>query len=268
MLEIVAVAGPAWIQDLGRPGHMHEGMPWGGALVPELLLAANATLGNPVGAAGIEFYGSVTLRCSTPMALERRVLEAGVAHQLRPAAASRVGYVAIAGGVDVPLLMGGRGTFPAGKLGGYEGRTLRAGDVLPLGDEPLHDRGDETVRGRPRLPNFSADIAVSPGPDTECFEAGEWQRFLHSTWRLVDPSDRSGTRLQGPNVRPRIVAHAASAPMVAGAIQVPPSGQPVVLGPDHPVTGGYPVIAVVAYRDLGALHGRRIGAKVRFRLGE
>lgn len=264
MLEILSVVGPAWVQDLGRPGHMHEGMPWGGALVPELLLAANARLGNAAHAAGIEFYGSITLRCSVPMAIEHSLLPPGVVHELRPSRDCRVACVAVQGGLDVPYLMGGRGTYPAAQIGGFDGRALQARDQLRL----LTSKGSSAIldceRGRIALPDFTADVPVLPGPDIADFRAGNWQTFLNSRWVLSNPSDRSGTRLQGPRLDPNPRANSLSVPAVAGAVQVPPSGQPIVLGPDHPVTGGYPVIAVVSRASLGVLHGRRIGATVRF----
>ncbi len=264
-LTVTSVFGPAWIQDLGRPGHMHEGMPWGGALVPELAMAANIAVGNPVSAPVIEFFGSLGVRSTRPLAQDGHVVDAQRGANLRPPPGRRVSYLAVAGGFDVPLCMGGFGTFPAGGLGGFEGRTLGAEDVIPLrATDAAPGAFPGAARGRLAAPDFDAALPVYPGPDRALFDDADWARFLGARWQLIEPSDRSGTRLRGPVLQPRARADSASAPMVPGAVQVPPDGQPIVLGPDHPVTGGYPVIAVVARAALGSLQGRVMGAAVQF----
>ncbi len=260
-LRIDTVLGPAWVQDLGRPGHMHEGMPWGGALVPELAMAANAAVGNPVTAPVIEFFGTLVVDAMRPLSQDGRLLPAGAAVSLRPPPGQRVSYLAVAGGVQVAPCMGGSGTFVTAGMGGFQGRALRRGDVLPLAPAGPVPQG---ARGRIAAPVWDAQIPVCPGPDRALFAEADWDTLLAATWYLKEPSDRTGTRLQGPALQPRTAIDAQSVPMVMGAVQVPPDGAPIVLGPDHPVTGGYPVLAVVARAALGSLQGRPIGAPVRF----
>lgn len=281
-LEVVRVLGPATVQDGGRPGHHHEGVPAGGALVPELLARANRAAGNAWDAAAIEFMGPIAVRALAPR-LEpaegeapprRRLperLQAGVEISVNgacvrlapgevlevPAPAARAGYLAVRGGLDVPLVLGGRGTLLVAGLGGHEGRLLRAGDLLPVGG---------AVTGRARLPDLAPRPAlrVIPGPDLDRAGPGALPALLAGTFRVSPHSDRVGMRLEGPALPRDGGDEGLSIPMVRGAIQLPASGVPVILGPDHPTTGGYPVIAVVIRADHGRLGSLRPGDAVRF----
>ena len=107
-------------------------------------------------------------------------------------------------------------------------------------------------------------VRVVPGPDMARFDAGALATLGSGSFTVERSSDRTGTRLAGPALRRRDADTGRSSPMVRGAIQVPASGEPIVLGPDHPTTGGYPVIGVVARVDLGSFFARPIGASVRF----
>jgi allophanate hydrolase subunit 2 len=259
-LQITKVVGLATIQDAGRRGQLHQGIPPGGALVPELLGRANSAADNPYGEAAIEAFGSITL-----VAQGRAQIgcDDGTTAELREGeswtltcGAARVRYVAVRGGVDVPSVLGGRGTLLVASLGGLEGRALRAGDVLATGAAPLH-------RGQLPPPELDrqAPVVVIPGPDV--LPGGALGLLLSSVFRVDARSDRVGIRLEGPRL-PRIQAdRGPSKPMLQGAIQLPPDGMPIVLGPDHPVTGGYPVIATVARRHQGRLGALPIGHEVR-----
>lgn len=263
MITVVAVSGLATVQDGGRPGHMHEGVPPGGALVPELLARANAAVGNEEHAAGLEVFGAITLSgtATTLVASDDSVpvqLAAREPWRLLCAGA-RVRYVAVRGGIDVPKVFGGRGTLLAAGLGGHEGRALRQGDELRVGAPGSSHR--PPLRSAPDL---DAAIRVVPGPDLDLFEAGALDILLGSEFRVDARSDRTGIRLTGPRLQRVGDDLGASCPMVRGAIQVPPSGDPIVLGPDHPTTGGYPVLAAVVVACLGALGARPVGAAVRF----
>lgn len=252
MIVVEHVAGLATIQDLGRPGRMHEGLAPGGALVPEMLIAANRAVGNVDGAPAIELLGRLRLRVETPEAVAfgthiiesagELVVESGVL---------RVIYVAIHGGIASPLVCGGRGT----QLSAGIGAPLRAGDRLRI--EP-------SIAVVPSSPApFLADgaIHVIPGPDDV---PGALDGLLAGEFSISPHSDRVGTRLDGP-VLPARSGHGVSRPMTRGAIELPPDGRPIVLGPEHPVTGGYPVIAVIATADQGRLFARPIRAAVRFK---
>jgi allophanate hydrolase subunit 2 len=167
--------------------------------------------------------------------------------------------VAVRGGIDVPRVLGGRGTLLVAGLGGFEGRALRAGDRLAVGDAAPSDE--------PALADVldpGAPIAVVLGPDLDRFAAGAVDRLLAGPFAVDARSDRIGTRLVGPALERLDADDGLSAPMVRGAIQVPASGQLIVLGPDHPTTGGYPVIATVVRESIGALGARPVGAPIRF----
>jgi biotin-dependent carboxylase-like uncharacterized protein len=259
---VTRVAGVAMVQDAGRPGHMHEGLPPGGALVPELLARANVAAHNAPGEAAIESFGALSLeaREDTLVAFDdgtARPLSAGTSLTIACEGA-RVRYVAVRGGIDVPELLGGRGTLLVASLGGHEGRALRRGDVLHAGDAPLVDAA------MPAAPDLGAPVRVVPGPDRLRFPEEALDLLLSSSFVVDARSDRVGVRLAGPAL-PRLGSDSgASSPMVRGAIQVPPSGMAVVLGPDHPTTGGYPVLATVIAKDFGSLAARTPGARVRF----
>jgi allophanate hydrolase subunit 2 len=257
-IEILAVAGLATVQDGGRPGHMHEGVPAGGPMVPELHARANVAARNPAGDAAIELFGVVTLAArggSLEVAGDDtavRVLRDGESFTCRGS------YLAVRGGVAVPRLLGGRGTLLVAGLGGHEGRGLRAGDVLAVG-------ASETVEAAiPSAPDLDGPVRVVLGPDLDRFEAGAVDALLGAVFTITPQRDRVGIRLDGPAIPGRTDDAAPSSPMVRGAIQVPPSGGPIVLGPDHPTTGGYPVLATVASSHFGAFAARRPGSRVRF----
>jgi 5-oxoprolinase (ATP-hydrolysing) subunit C len=262
VIEVVAIAGLATIQDGGRPGRMHQGVPPGGALVPELLARANWGASNDLVDPAIELQGSLTI-----VALGAMVVAAddGVPHAIDKGGTwtlkcgpARVRYAAVRGGVDVPVVLGGRGTLLVAGLGGHHGRPLRRGDVLRVGS------GAELHRAPPPLPVLDAAIRVVAGPDLDRFDARAVALFLASQFRVSARSNRVGIHLEGPTLARLDDDTAVSAPMVRGAIQVPSSGEPIVLGPDHPTTGGYPVLATVVRADLGNLAARPAGALVRF----
>ena len=262
MIEVVSVSGLATVQDRGRPGRMNEGVPPGGPLVPELMARANAAVRNGHGEASIELFGSlrVVAREGTALATDE-----GTPHDLAPGETltlrgegARVRYVAVRGGIHVPKVLGGRGTFLVARFGGLDGRPLRRGDVLRVGHAPAHDDPP------PPAPNAGASISVVLGPDRDRFEPRLFNVLLSSTFVVAAASDRVGMRLTGPAFTGLADAGAPSAPMVRGAIQVTPSGGLIVLGPDHPTMGGYPVIAAVVRRHWGWLAARTRGEPVRF----
>jgi biotin-dependent carboxylase-like uncharacterized protein len=266
VLEVLAVAGPALIQDGGRAGHMHEGVPPGGALVPELLAATNRAAGNPWDAAVIEAYGGLTLVAAQGPALiaidgRAQVLREGERFSLAAPTERRVRYLALHGGLDVPVALGGRGTLLSARLGGIEGRTLRHGDRLVAGPGG-GALASAAISQRTLDP--AAPVRVVLGPDLPRFTDEARGVLLSAPFTVLPGSDRVGTRLAGPRLERRDEDTGFSLPMVQGAIEVPASGAPIVLGPDHPTTGGYPVIATVIRADLGQLGARPPGARVQF----
>lgn len=262
MITVVAVSGLATVQDAGRPGHMHEGVPPGGALVTELLARANAAVGNGPEEAAIEVIGTITLAASDGSIVgcddgSRASLTDGVPWEVA-CRARRVRYVAVRGGIDVPVVLGGRGTLLGAGFGGHEGRALRRGDVLSPGNAPVRERP------LPPGPDLAAPLRVVPGPDLDRFETQALDLLLSTAYVVDAHSDRTGIRLAGPPISRVDGDSGVSAPMVRGAVQIPPSGCPVVLGPDHPTTGGYPVLATVTRTSLGVLGALPVGAVVRF----
>lgn len=255
-LRVERALGLVSVQDLGRRGHMHEAVPPGGALVPELLVAANRAVRNPDGAAGIEVMGQLVLRAT------RDVLVAvdGEARQLRSdevlvvaSGARRVCYLAIRGGIEAPLILDGRGTLLCAEIG----RPLRAGDVLDAASEPEHAAPVEAFTP-------STAIRIIAGPDLDAFAPDAVSLLTAASYRISTASDRVGTRLAGAPLPHSAGYRDRSRPMVIGALEVPADGQPIVLGPEHPTTGGYPIVAVIVSADLGAFFAIPLGGSVRF----
>jgi 5-oxoprolinase (ATP-hydrolysing) subunit C len=263
-LEVLEVRGLALVQDLGRPGHMHAGVPPGGALVPEVLVSAQRAVGNPAGLAGLECYGRLELRVRgrgawVSMGAEAFRVEDGQSIMVPPPEHGVVRYMAVDGGLAVPEVLGGRGTLPVARVGGWEGRSLQAGDLVPLGPP-------STVLGQPvPRPPWRGEARVVLGPELSRFGPDAVDTLLSQPFTVSATGNRVGMRLHGPSLSVKDSGEGLSAPMVRGAIQVPAGGEPIVLGPDHPTLGGYPVIAVVIRADQGSLAAPRPGDVVRFR---
>lgn len=172
-------------------------------------------------------------------------------------------YLAVAGGLDVPLVLGSRSTDLAGGFGGLGGRALAAGDQLAaflVPDGPAragHHAEHDLALDQP--------VRVVPGPHRRLFPRDALARLVGTTWRLAPESNRMGARLEGPPLPPRR-ADVPSLGLPTGAIQVPGDGRPIVLLADRQPTGGYPVLAVVIRADLPLLAQRAPGETVRFAL--
>jgi biotin-dependent carboxylase-like uncharacterized protein len=158
-------------------------------------------------------------------------------------------YLALRGGIDVPLVLGSRSTDLASGFGGLDGRALRADDRIAV----LPASGDEAVRSQAVPLAGSVRVRVVLGPQDHHFAADTTARFLEDAWRVAATSDRIGLRLEGEPLRHHGAAEILSDGMVPGSIQVPPDGQPIVMLADGPTTGGYPKIATVLASDLPLL---------------
>jgi allophanate hydrolase subunit 2 len=257
MLRVVRALGLVTVQDLGRVGWMHAAVPVGGALVRGALAAANGAVGNAAGAAAVEVCGVLRVRavaaCTVGVGAAARPLAAGEEIELASGRDARAVYLAVRGGVDAPVRLGGRGTLLCAGLG----RVLAVGDVLAPGGEPTAT----ALAAGPR-PEAPRPIRVIPGPDA--FADVALVTLCASPYRVRPESDRVGTRLFGAALPRPADAAESPRPLVRGAIEVPGDGQPIVLGPEHPTTGGYPVIAVVAEDDLDRLHALPLGGMLRF----
>ena len=274
-LRVVRAIGLITVQDHGRPGRMHMGLAAGGAVVREWLALANRRVDNPDDAAGIEVMGELTVVAEAPVrvATERepaRVLQPG--DELTVASREvRVSYLAVHGGIDAPVMLGSRST----QLSAGIGTLIRTGATLELQRVADARLDRHPPPGRERRPALGPDawfpdsgagpsvVAVVPGPDLDAFAPGAIEALASSVWIVSAECSRVGTRLDGPPL-PRRAAGEATRPMVCGAIEVPADGRPIVLGPEHPTTGGYPVIGVVAHADLGTFFATGVGQPVRF----
>jgi KipI family sensor histidine kinase inhibitor len=264
------------VQDLGRWGYRRFGVPPSGAMDPEALQTANGAVGNPPDCAVLEFtWPAPTLEAladvevavagadfapevdGSPVALGQPVrLRRGQVLRFRAPRWGTWGYLAVAGGVDAPVVLGSRSTHVPSGLGG---RPLGRGDVVRGAGKTSGVRVSGQAEGR-------EVVRLSPGPHLHLFAEGALDQLLRAEYRVSARSDRSGYRLEGPRVPHAGPGEIVSEGMVVGAVQVPPSGQPIVLMRDGPTAGGYPVLAVVAEEDLAALAQKRPGEAVRFAL--
>jgi biotin-dependent carboxylase-like uncharacterized protein len=276
MASLIVRAAPAGatVQDAGRPGWLSSGVPPSGPLDPTAHAAANLAVGNepraaaleiPLGALRIAAVGALTVSVDGE---DPRQLADG--EELTVSACERaVRYLAVAGGIDVPEVLGSRATLLAAALGGLEGRPVRVGDVLAT-NELRSERAHPYPTARPTVsdPSDPAILVVSPGPHLRRFPKRSWDELLETTWHVSARSDRVGTRLDGAAISRHGEDRAPPAPMVRGAIQITTDGTPIVLGPDHPVTGGYPVLAVVGRASQSLLARLRPKRALRFELDE
>jgi biotin-dependent carboxylase-like uncharacterized protein len=282
-IEVVRGGAATTVQDLGRRGWRAHGVPGGGAADPWAARAANRLVGNPDGAALLEIVllGPV-LRFAAPARVavvggsfelgdrgralpcgERLDLEAGAELRLDPSPGACRCWLAVAGGLDLTSRLGSRATELACGFGGLDGRVLHAGDRLAIGArsaEPGPRRvAAELVRGL-----TEPTLRVLSGPDADAAGAGGAATLVGPAFRVGARSDRRGVRLEGRRIASSLPGELRSQGVLPGAVQLPPSGEPIVLGVDAPVTGGYPWIAQVVEADLGRLAHLAPGATVRF----
>lgn len=284
MNRVLTVVDPGpltTVQDRGRPGWAHLGVPHSGALDAPAAALANRLVGNPDDAAVLETtLGGVTLRVSTAMALAVTGADSPVTVDDRPAAFGepvavraggtlRVGparsglrsYVAAAGGIEVRAWLGSRSTDT---LSGMGPAAVSAGDDLPVGEPVGEPHGIDVSVVPHRLP--TATLRFSTGPRADWFTAQALETLTRSRYAVAADSNRVGVRLNGPGLIRRRAGELPSEGLVLGAIQVPASGEPLVFLNDHPTTGGYPVVGVVLPMDLPSCAQLRPGDPVRFRL--
>lgn len=278
-LFVVRAGALTTVQDQGRPGHAHLGVPRSGALDGPAAALANRLVGNRPGAAVLEttLNGCAVRPRSTvtvavagapcPVTVDGRAVAWGAPVRVPGGALLEVGaalsgvraYVAVSGGVAVEPVLGSRSTD---LLSGLGPPPLADGTVLPLGDpEGLHARVD--VAPQP-APPAELVLRVTPGPRDDWFTPRALRTFTSRTYRVSSASNRIGLRTEGPALDRARPGELPSEGMVLGAVQVPPDGRPVVFLADHPTTGGYPVIAVVRDRDLAAAAQAAPGTPVRF----
>jgi len=278
------------VQDVGRTGFREFGVSAGGALDPFALRVANLLVGNDEAAAGLEItFGGLQLHFQEERIVawcggEFDVRVGSTALPVGHAALVRAGdelkfgrseigcraWLAISGGINVPIVLSSRSTDLRANFGGFNGRALRDGDVLPLVQKP---------RSTPAAAGISSWTAphdwVSPakheptlrfvrGVDWNRFSASTLQHFMNELFAVSSDSDRMGVRLDGPELKREDNVDLISEAVAPGTIQVPPSGKPILLLGDCQTIGGYPKIAHVITVDLGIAAQLRAGDRVRF----
>ena len=276
------------VQDLGRFGHQRAGVPVSGALDPEALVRANALVGNPPGAAALEMrFQGPSFEVTAPAVriavvgaeidarVERdgermafgqdRTVTLGHGDRVRIGTlrASTTATLAVRGGIDVPEVLGSRATFLRSRIGGFRGRLLAAGDVVPVGEAGPPD-GPDRALARPFELSPPPEIRVVLGPQDDHFTDDAVATLLGADWTASARADRMGVRLEGPELAHRDGYNIVSDGIVSGAIQVPGTRQPIVLLADRQTSGGYPKIATVIGADLPALGRLGPGARIRF----
>jgi biotin-dependent carboxylase-like uncharacterized protein len=281
-LEVVSPGPYALVEDLGRPGYAHLGVAPSGALDTASLQLANRLVGNPEATAGIEallgglsvrFTASATAAVTGPSVsvdVDGRSfgshapvpVRAGQTVTLGTPAVGLRCYLAVSGGIAVEEVLGSRSRDV---LSGIGPAPLVAGDVLPLGAVRGVPTGADVVV--PAAAPARLVLPVTPGPRDDWLASPA--EGLSAWWTVTSESNRVGLRLDGTPLRRAAEFAESELPsegVVTGAIQVPPSGLPVVFLADHPTTGGYPVAAVVRTAAWGALAQARPGTRVRFRV--
>jgi allophanate hydrolase len=285
-LKVLAPGLHTTVQDLGRAGHQAIGVPVSGALDAVSLRLANALTGNSPGAPALEVLisGPVfevavdTVRlaltgagASLAIGAEKTRVDAGQSVTLPRGEVIEVVvgrqsaccYLAVEGGIAVPFVLGSASTYVRAAIGGLEGRALRKGDFLPLAITRASDRSE--LRLASTVPATSdRPVRVVLGPQQEYFTEEAITALLDAEFRISQSADRMGMRLDGPLLQHRNGWDIVSDAIMTGAIQVPGSGQPIVLLADHQTTGGYPKIATVISADLPVVARRRAGDRLRF----
>ncbi|KHK99624.1 hypothetical protein LK09_02655 [Microbacterium mangrovi] len=279
-IRVVAPGVFASIQDLGRPGLGALGVARSGALDRAALRRGNRLVGNDETAAGIEAvlggFRAVATRdtwfavtgARGPILLDGRPVDqdaatlwpAGTELHLDWYAAGARAYLSVRGGLAVPAQVGSRSTDTMSGLGPA---SLRPGDALPLG-EPAHPVPPNDLAPWDAPPD-ELEVALAPGPRADRFAASALPVLFESRWVVSAQADRVGVRLEGPELERTRADELPSEGMVPGALQVPPWGRPTILLADGPVTGGYPVIAVIPDAALDAIGQARPGTGIRFR---
>ncbi|WP_406639502.1 biotin-dependent carboxyltransferase family protein [Amycolatopsis sp. WGS_07] len=276
-VEIVSTGPQALVQDLGRPGYAHLGVPPSGALDAAALRLGNRLVGNDEGAAGIEtLLGGLTVRAAAsctaavtgpPVAVfvDKRETGSHTPISLRPGQKLTIGrpatglrcYLTVSGGIAVPPVLGSRSSDV---LSGLGPAPLSDGETVPLGPVTGVPSGADVVAAAPVPPRLTVPVLLGPRDDWFADPA----TALNTQWTVTAESNRVGVRLDGPPLRRVSTSELPSEGVLTGAIQVPPNGLPLVFLADHPTTGGYPVVAVVRRESLGALAQALPGTLVRF----
>ncbi|EEG72664.1 biotin-dependent carboxyltransferase family protein [[Clostridium] hylemonae] len=282
-VRIVIPGAFTTVQDAGRYGYQCFGIGPSGVMDEKAYADAGYLVGNEANEAVLEaaLFGGVmeftedTVVAVTGADMEPKLNESPISMntpiQIKASDSLSLGmvktgcrtYIAFAGGIDVPAVMGSRSTNVKCRLGGYEGRALKAGDELPLGTGKSY----EEVKGRKiKAQEYPSEINVRviPGPQDDYFTEEGKKTFYSGVYTISEQSDRMGCRLDGPVIESRNGTDIVSDAIALGSVQVPADGRPIVLLADRQTTGGYAKIATVCSFDIPKIAQGKPGDKVKF----
>lgn len=281
-IDVLSPGIQTTVQDLGRIGFGRSGFAPNGAADRASLIATNRAVGNPDDAAAIEItFTGPTLVFRRRSEIVVQGADLGALLNGLPLSVGRVqgvmpddevsfrggsgpgvrAYLGVAGGIDVPIVMGSRSTDLTAGIGGYRGRALRPGDLLPIGRLRRSMSAGSVERTRLEPPHL---FEVLPGPQADQFDDQAWETLLSQPFTVSAASNRMGLRLGGPVIMPLETADIISEGIVTGAIQITGGGQPIVMLPGHATIGGYTKIATVIDAHLDRLGQLRPGDELRF----
>ncbi|RNB90289.1 biotin-dependent carboxyltransferase family protein [Brevibacillus fluminis] len=279
-IEVVKPGTLTTVQDLGRYGYQQYGVPVSGAADSIALRVANLLVGNPESAAGLELtltgpilrFAADSLICLTggtvgatldgnPIDMYKSIIaQAGSTLRVGPIVRGCRAYLAVHGGVDVPHIMGSCSTYLKGKIGGFQGRALSAGDRLAIGSGrnggETHAKVLKQMANRrlhpSRIPDYpmKKQVHVILGPHIDAFTEESAKRFWAESYAVTTQADRMGLRCHGEPLSHKSGADVISGAVPVGAVQIPADGQPIILLCDRQPTGGYTRIGTVITADL------------------
>lgn len=283
------------VQDLGRPGYFHLGIPIGGAMDRLALEAANLLVGNDIGAAGLEavFIGpKLEFTADAMVAVTGAEMPIKVDGEEKPGwtafkveagqvlsfdylrAGARI-YIAISGGIDVPEALGSRSTYPIGALGGFKGRPIAADDELPVGQAGAAQEGKSIPEALRRRPGMPAELRVLPGLYWHRITEQAGINFFDDEWKVAPEADRMGYRFRGGRpleFEPRTQPFGAGSDpsnivdscYPYGSIQVPGGTEPIILHRDAVSGGGYFMIGTVISADMDLIGQMQPHTRTKF----
>jgi antagonist of KipI len=274
------------VQDFGREGYGPAGVSPSGAADPVALRLGNLLVGNKPGAAALEmtliggsfvFPQGATIALAGadfPATIEGASLNPWRSHRVPPGGTVSVGptqgaarcYLCISGGIKVPPFLGSASTHLLSGLGGWQGRSLQKGDVLQLGQPAKNVRPGKISSKLFKAWQPRKVLRVTEGPQWEWFSVESHQQLCEKTFRVSEVSNRMGLRLEGPPLTFDLKSEMISEGVALGALQVTPSGQPIILFVEQQTAGGYPKIANVIGADLHCIGQLRPRDEIRFQL--
>ena len=285
ILEVIQPGPLTTVQDVGRYGYQQYGVPPSGALDNFAFRIGNLLAGNDESAASLEItlFGcrlrvlrettvavtgadlGAALNCNPFPTWQTVTAKSGDVLSFPRINSGCRAYLALTGGLDVPLVMGSAATCVRAGIGGLEGRPLRRGDILHAAAAALTER--KLVIPKEYLPVYGSqlELRVRLGPQDDYFTGEGIKTFLHSDYAVSAQSDRMGYRLDGPPIKHKGKADIVSDGVPSGAVQVPGDGRPIVLLADRQTTGGYTKIATVISADIPKIAQAMPGNRVRFR---